>query len=109
MTKYLVSAAFAVALVGTGLSGCTQMPTERHGVVDLRPQLSFRYDNDSLESARIIVDGLDMGAAGDYRDGKSSLRLLSGTHIVRVVLNGRTIVEEKIYAGDGVNRSILVK
>lgn len=109
MTKGFASALFAVALAGIALSACTQMPTERQNVVDLRPQLSFKFDDESLESARILIDGLDMGAAGDYREGKAALRVLSGTHIVRVVQNGRTIVEEKVYAGDGVNRSILVK
>lgn len=91
------------------LSACHQMPTEKQSVSDLRPQLSFKFFDERLVTARVLVDGLDMGAAGDFQENKAALRILSGTHIVRVELGGQLIVEEKIYVGDGVNRTILVK
>ncbi len=109
MKKFFTNTAFAGAIFVSCLTACTQMPTERQGVTDLRPQLSFKYEDDSVSNARILIDGLDMGSVGDYRDGKAALRVLSGNHNVRVVLDGRTLLEERVYAGDGVNRAILVK
>lgn len=91
------------------ISGCTQFPTEKQNVTDMRPQLSFKVLDDSLLGARIYVDSLDMGLVDDYLEGVASLRVLSGNHHIRVDIKGRTIVDEKIYVGDGVNRSILVR
>mgnify|MGYP000113435380 CR=1 FL=1 len=102
---YLIGLAFITAL----MTACTQMPTEKQSVTDMRPQLSFRILDDSFREARIYVDGLDMGPIGDYVEGVASLRVLSGSHQIRVDMNGRAIVEEKLYVGDGVNRTILVK
>lgn len=99
-----------VASLGlTMLSACTQMPTEKQGVSDMRPQLSFKFHEERLASARVLVDGLDMGTISDYQDGKAALRVLPGSHVVRVELGGQPVVEEKIYVGDGVNRTVLVK
>jgi hypothetical protein len=99
----------AAGVILSILTGCTQMPTEKQGIVDLRPQLSFRTLDDGLREGRVLVDGLDMGKVGDYAEGVTSLRVVSGSHVVRVEVNGRTILEERVYTGDGVNRTILVK
>jgi len=101
-------------LIGLGalilmMSACVQMPTEKQSVTDMRPQLSFKIMDDGLRGAKIYVDGLDMGIIGEFGEGVASLRVLSGSHQIRVDLNGRALVEEKIYVGDGVNRTILVK
>lgn len=96
-------------LIAMLMLGCTQLPTERQGVTDMRPQLSFKVLDESLYGARIFVDGLDMGLVDDYMDGVASLRVLPGNHQIRVDLKGRTILDEKLYVGDGVNRTILVK
>jgi hypothetical protein len=109
MSKRLLVLLPAVGLVAGLLSGCVQMPTEKQGVSDLRPQLSFKIADENLRAARVMVDGLDMGAVGDYAEGAAVLRVLSGTHVVRVYASGVQILEEKIYVGDGVNRAILVK
>ena len=90
------------------LSACTQFPTEKQSVTDMRPQLSFKISDDGLGSARILVDGLDMGAIADFAEGVASLRILAGSHQIRVELNGRVLITEKLYVGDGVNRTILV-
>ncbi|OYY93694.1 MAG: hypothetical protein B7Y41_10635 [Hydrogenophilales bacterium 28-61-23] len=99
----------AVGLAGLLIGACTQMPTEKQGVSDLRPQLSFKTSEDGMRAAHVFVDGLDMGSVGDYLEGVASLRVLSGVHAIRVDLGGRAVVEEKIYLGDGVNRTVLVK
>jgi len=91
------------------LIGCTQMPTERQGVIDLRSQISFRLDGLGLEDARVKVDEVEAGLVGDYVDGKSSLKVMPGTHNVKVVSGSKTILDEKFYIGDGVSRSFTLK
>lgn len=109
MKKNLTHLLLVAGIGITTLTACTQMPTEKQGVTDLRPQLSFKLVADNLENARVLIDGLDMGAVGDYQEGKAALRILPGNHLVRIDLNGRPIVEDKVYIGDGVSRTILVK
>lgn len=101
--------AMAAGLALVSLTACTQMPTEKQSISDMRPQLSFKFSDERMATARVLVDGLDMGIVGDFKDGTASLRILSGMHVVRVELSGQLLIEERIYAGDGVNRTILVK
>ncbi|MDO8958986.1 MAG: hypothetical protein Q7U85_04555 [Rhodocyclaceae bacterium] len=105
----LSSALLAALVAATLLSACTQMPTERQGVTDLRPQLSFKITDEALRAARVLVDGLDMGAVDEYGEGVAALRILPGVHVIRVVLHGRTVIEEKLYVADGVNRTLRVQ
>lgn len=98
------------ALTGALLSeGCTQMPTEKQGVSDMRPQISFKADGDRAQSAHVVVDGLDMGMVSDFIDGKSAIRVLPGTHVVSVISGTSVLLTEKVYLGDGVSRSFIVK
>ncbi len=96
----------AVSVLG---AACTQMPTEKQGVSDLRPQISFKVSEERLLAARVQVDGLEMGAVGDFIDGTNSLKLVSGTHVLRVSLQGNVLLEERFYSGDGVNRSFAIR
>ena len=110
MRKGLTILATVGALIGSLLSvGCTQMPTEKQSISDMRPQISFKVSDDRANSARVILDGLDIGAVGDYVEGSAALRILSGTHLLRVALGNQIIFEEKFYVGDGVNRTFVVK
>ncbi len=90
------------------MQGCTQMPTEKQSVSDMRPQISFKADA-SRHTARVFVDGLDMGAMGAYLDGSAALRIMPGTHQLRVVLGTQVLLDEKFYVGDGVSRSFTVQ
>lgn len=107
--KFIAASLLSFGLAG--LAGCVQNPTERQSVVDLRPQISFRFDaaDVRMSEARIFVDGLDSGRMGDYLDGKGSLRVLPGTHLVRVVNGSHVLLEERAYIGDGVARPFVVK
>ena len=49
-----------------------------------------------------------MGPVGDYINGSASLRILAGTHMLRLVAEQRVILDEKFYAGDGTSRSFTV-
>ncbi|ARU30340.1 hypothetical protein CAP31_00710 [Sulfuriferula sp. AH1] len=106
VTLLLVTGAF----IGSMLTeGCTQMPTEKQSVSDMRPQISFKADGNRAQSSRVIVDGLDMGVVSDFIDGKSAVRVLPGTHIVSVISDTGVLLTEKVYLGDGVSRSFIVK
>lgn len=97
------------ALVAVLTSGCVQAPTEKQSVVDTRPSLTFRAESGRAEDARIYVDNLEMGDVDEYLEGESALRVLPGTHLVRVVAGKDVLLEEKLYLSDGVNRTLLVK
>lgn len=91
------------------LSACTQMPTEKQSISDMRPQISFKAADDRVHSAKVILDGLDMGPVGGYLEGAASLRILSGTHVLSLASGDQIIFQEKFYAGDGVNRTFILK
>lgn len=110
MKTVLTRAALLAALCMAALSSaCTQMPTEKQGVADLRPQVSFKLENPELGAGQVLVDGLAMGQAGQYVDGTASLRLVPGTHEIQVVYGGRQVLRERFYSADGVNRTFVLK
>jgi hypothetical protein len=94
-----------------GLSACTQMPTEKQSVVDQRPQISFRLAGapQQAANARVFVDDLDVGRVGDFVDGQASLRVLPGTHLIKVQLGEQVMLLERAYLGDGVLRPFSIK
>ena len=109
MNKTLTPLMLALA-VTTGaltLGACTQMPTEKQGISDMRPQISFKAPDERVRSARVILDGLDMGPVGNYVEGTAALRILPGTHVLTLALGGQVIFEEKFYLGHGVNRAFV--
>lgn len=106
-TRDLVTAALLASSLW--LAGCVQLPTEKSGVSDLRPQLSFAADAERMGAARVSVDGIDVGFVGDYLSGQAALRVLPGTHRITVIGNGSVVLDEKAYFGDGVSRSFIVK
>jgi hypothetical protein len=107
--KFLATGLLTVVLAS--LLGCVHYPTENQSVVDLRPQISFRYDLTDLRvaQARVLVDGLDSGRLVDFQDGKGALRVRSGTHIVQVLSGSEVLLNERAYIGDGVARPFIVK
>lgn len=89
--------------------GCVRMPTEKQSISDMRPQISFKAEGAIAQESRILVDGLDMGKVSDFIEGKAAVRVLPGTHIVSVTSGGSVLLEEKVYLGDGVSRTFIVK
>ena len=100
-----------LALTLTAILGCVQYPTERQSVVDLRPQISFNFDpaDTRMNEARVLVNGLDSGRLGDFMEGKGALRVLPGTHALRVVSGSEVLLDERAYLGDGIARPFNVK
>lgn len=110
MKKIVTAVMIVASLAGTALVvGCTQMPTEKQGISDLRPQISFKIGDERAKNASVIIDGLNMGSVGSYVEGAAALRILPGTHVLTVALGSQVILEEKFYIGDGVNRAFLLK
>ncbi len=85
------------------------MPTEKQSVSDMRPQISFKANSENTQTARVLVDNLDVGAVGDFLEGKAAVRVLSGMHKITVTYAGSVLLDEKVYLGDGVNRSFILK
>ena len=109
MKKTITTLIMAAGLAGMlTLSACTQMPTEKQSISDLRPQISFKAADERVRNARVMLDGLDMGPVGSYLEGAASLRILSGTHLLSIASGNHVIFQEKFYAGDGVNRTFIV-
>ena len=108
--NFRTGVALALALtLAAGLTGCVNMPTEKQSVVDQRPQITFRVaDVERFGDARVLVDELDMGQVRQYLDGKGALRVLAGTHVVKVQSDGTVFLMERVYLGDGVLRPFVV-
>jgi hypothetical protein len=109
LSALIVVAGLTTTLV---LSSCTQMPTEKQSITDVRPQISFKVDGERPHRAyhaRVLLDGLDMGPVSDYMDGATSVRILPGTHTLRVVSGDEVLIDEKFYVGDGVSRTFILK
>jgi hypothetical protein len=109
--KYL--RAVFTAVIGLAFAAlftaCTQVPTEKQGISDIRPQISFKAANEQVKAATVLVDGLPMGSVGNYIEGVAALRIVAGTHVLNVVLGNQVLLEQKFYLGDGVNRTFPVQ
>lgn len=109
LVRMTMTATLLVGLPVLGIYGCTQMPTEKQGVSDIRPQISFKATDTKHHSARVFVDGLDMGTLSTYLEGVAALRIVSGSHQLRVMHGSQVLLDEKFYAGDGVNRTFIIQ
>jgi hypothetical protein len=92
------------------VAACVQYPTEKKEVADVRPSIVFSIaENMDATQYRVFVDNLDMGPLARYVSGAGALRLLSGSHIVRIETAGNAIFQESIYLGDGATRTLQVR
>jgi hypothetical protein len=103
-------AAVALLLIASTLASCVQMPTEKHQAVDLRPQLAFLVDNPGMDpmALDVIIDGAPVGLVATYLAGQQAVRVLPGTHVIRIVRGSTVILEEQMYLGDGITKTIRV-
>lgn len=68
------------------------MPTSNVTSEEQRPSIVF---DDKKSKALIYVDGIKMGKVSDY--STKALFLESGTHLLKIVDNGKTIYKKKIF------------
>ena len=107
--RWIHAVIIGVAITAALQSGCTQMPTEKQGVADMRPQIAFRYERPEMAQALVSVNGIDMGSVATYRDSVASLKLVPGTHHLQVKLSGALVLDERFYIADGVNKTFVLK
>ena len=108
-TRLLLASLLPLSLSLSLISGCTQMPTEKQSVSEMRPQITYRVANVDRHAARVLVDGLDMGTVSSYLEGAAALRVIPGTHQLKVVQGNQVLLDENFYAGEGVNRTFIVQ
>ena len=70
------------------------MPNTSVRTVDDRPTLVFKG---VPGGAVLFVDGLNMGAAGQYDGEPKALVVEPGTHAVRVTLGSEVIYEQRVF------------
>lgn len=98
----------SVLTCSAALTGCVQMPTEKQTIADMRPSISFKLTSDDTAKATVFVDGIEVGTVGNYLQGKDAVRILPGTHEIRVISNNKVLLHEKVYLSDGVNKTFIV-
>lgn len=97
---------FLLFLLTGALAGCVQMPTHEQSVVDNRPRINFAIPHGQDGSQyQVILNGVEVGTAGDFRAGQKALVALPGPHVLTVRRQGQVIIEERIYLGDGATRT----
>jgi len=91
------------------VGGCMKLPTEKSSIVDARPQISFKIANQEYANEyEVFIDNLFMGKAVDFLEGKTALRVIPGSHIVRVKYLGKVVIDEKVYLSDGAAKTVVV-
>lgn len=99
-----------LSILSVTTAACIQLPTATQTSVDLRPQLAFRLSNPSLDGNQLLVfvDGLNMGVVANYLVDRQALRVLSGTHELKIMQADRVVLQERLYIGDGMMKIIVV-
>lgn len=88
--------------------GCVQSPTKETRVVDDRPGLTFELQSPETRDHELFVDDVSYGPVSQYLQGESQLRLVDGSHRIKLVRSGEVTFSQRIYLGAGVNRVIKV-
>ena len=104
--------AFLAALTLSACTTPTTAPPLAFAVApDPRAQLVFRFNgiNEELPSARVLVDGLDVGALGDFASGPTALRVSAGTHNIRVTYFDRVLLDQRVTVADGERQALTVR
>ena len=100
---------FIIAIVSLMLFACHQMPSETRVVSDNSAGLSFSFSVDAPgNDYQIFVDGFSMGNVKQFLKGQNILKIVSGSHIIRIEKNGREVLKEKIYVSAGTNKVLVV-
>lgn len=105
--KVFLKTALLTLAASVLLAGCTA-PRYTAQTLDNRPQITFKTTLKASKMA-VLVDGKAVGKVSDYLDGKATLRILPGTHLVEIVRPDGSKMQERIYAGDGVTKTIVVQ
>lgn len=91
-----------LALACAVLAGCAN-PIEQVRTTDGRPSIVLQ---DAPSDAQIFIDDRLIGKGSDY--AAKAIMLDNGTHVVKVVSGGTTLLWEKIYVSGSATKRLLV-
>ena len=104
-------AAIAALVAAIALTGCAQtgpitadpLAPAALAALDERPRLVFTFGsvNEELPTARVLVDGVDVGALGEFAFGSGALRVSAGTHRISVTFFDRVLLDQTVSVTDG--------
>lgn len=98
-----------IAVLGLWLTAC-QMPSEHVVIGDNTAGVSFKLiDPQDGENYEVYIDGLLMGNAAEFLAGQAILKILPGSHIIRITKHGEIVLEEKFYIAAGANKVMVVR
>ncbi len=83
-------------LLSFGLAACSV--TQKAHVLDDRPLVMF--ENAQPEDI-VLIDGVELGFAKDFKAEQSALIIEPGTHMLKVVRNGLPLLEQQFYISRG--------
>ena len=86
------------------LTACGQ-PVQETRTVDERPSILVRG---APSGAVLQVDGLVAGSIVDNGGTSRAIRIEPGTHVVAVVVNGRSILTERLFVNGRVTKTLTV-
>lgn len=89
------------------LTGCDYFPTTVQ-TVDSRPMVMFKTTLDA-DVMKVYVDTKYVGTVSEFLKDEAALRLVPGTHVIRIEKPDHTSQIEKFYVGDGVIKTIVVQ
>lgn len=112
-------AAMAAMVATIALGGCAQrgpaatapLAAAPNAAPDDRPRLVFGFGsvNEELPSARVLVNGVDVGALGEFAFGQGALRVSAGTHRIKVTFFDRVLLDQTVTVVDGERRTLTVR
>ena len=84
------------------LAACSTPVTQIQSV-DLRPTLSI---SNAPQGSVLSIDGVIVGDAGSIAKGNQAIKLSPGTHQINASHNGNILINEKVYLGEGLHKTL---
>jgi hypothetical protein len=102
--KFLQSMLILLALGGLVACGI-RYPSTNVEIQDARPTIGF---SGAPAGSQVFVDGIAMGPADKFDGRKAALLVEPGTHVVQVRNDGRVLLSETVFLGEGATRIFVV-
>lgn len=93
------------------ISGCISTEAVKSSsVIDDRPMIKFEIEGtkNTDEAISIYINNLYMGNAQDYLSNDKYMKIIPGTHALRLETNNKVILSQKIYIGEGSTKTITI-
>lgn len=97
-----------VLLICLVLAACVKQPTRNTQVVDDRPGIAFKLTSHPAAGYELQVDGVSYGRVGQFQEGESVLKIIDGTHQVKLLSGDKVVYEKEVYLGAGSNRILRI-